>query len=95
MTAFLETGVPKLLYSHIFTVFRITEEKWQDDEGEVVAYLQWIVDTFQKAHPDLPTFIFLFVVEIKHLHDASKVKTTQSKVVNDLETFCEKNETAT
>jgi hypothetical protein len=94
MTTFLEMGVPKLLYSHILTVFRITEEKWQDDEGEVVTYLQWIVDTFQKAHPDLPTFIFLFVVEIKHLHDAAKVKTAQSKVVSDLESFCKKNETA-
>jgi Effector-associated domain 11/inactive STAND len=94
MVSFLETGVPKLLYSHVLTVFQITEDKWHDDDGEVVAYLQWLVDTFQKAHPDLPTFIFLFVVEIKHLYDATKVKAAQNKVINDLEAFCQKNETA-
>jgi hypothetical protein len=94
MVSFLETGVPKLLYSHVLTAFLITESQWQDDEGGVLSYLQWLVDTFQKAHPDLPTFVFLFVVEIKHLYDASKVKPAQNKVINDLEAFCQKNETA-
>ena len=36
----------------------------------------------------------VFVVEIKHLYDASKVKAAQNKVINDLEAFCQKNETA-
>ena len=92
--AFIETGVPKIPYSHVLTVFRITEDKWHDDEGEVAAYLQWMLDTFQKAHPDLPTFIFLFVVNIKDLHDQTKVKQPQHKIVEDLEAFCQKNETA-
>ena len=92
--AFIEMGVPKIPYSHVLTVFRITEDKWHDDEGEVAAYLQWIVDTFQKAHPDLPTFIFLFVVNIKDLHDETKVKQPQRQIVEDLEAFCKKNETA-
>lgn len=92
--AFIEAGTPKIAYSHTLTVFRITEVKWEGDEGEVLAYLQWIVDTFQKAHPDLPTFIFLFVVDIKHLHDETKVKASQQKIVSDLEAFCKKNETA-
>lgn len=92
--AFIQSGVPKIPYSHVLTVFRITEDKWHDDEGEVAAYLQWIVDTFQKAHPDLPTFIFLFVAHIKHLHDETKVSPAQRKIVADLEAFCQKNETA-
>jgi hypothetical protein len=91
---FIQTGVPKVPYSHALTVFRITEDKWQDDEGDVLAYLQWLMDTFQKAHPDLPTFIFLFVINIKDLHEETKVKSTQLKVVADLEAFCRKNETA-
>jgi hypothetical protein len=92
--AFIQTGVPKIPYSHVLTVFRITEDKWHDDEGEVAAYLQWLIDTFQQAHPDLPTFIFLFVVNIQHLHDETKVSPTQRKIVTDLEAFCQKNETA-
>ncbi len=92
--AFIETGVPKIPYSHVLTVFRITEDKWHDDEGEVAAYLQWIVDTFKKAHPDLPTFIFLFVVNIKDLHDETRVKQPQRQIVENLEAFCQKNETA-
>jgi hypothetical protein len=94
MVSFLETGVPKPLYSHVLTAFLITENQWQDDEGGVLAYLQWIMDTFQKAHPDLPPFVFLFVVEIQHLYDTSKVKAAQNKVINDLEVFCQKNESA-
>jgi hypothetical protein len=92
--AFIQTGVPKIPYSHVLTVFRITEDKWHEDEGEVAAYLQWLIDTFQKAHPDLPTFIFLFVVNIKDLHDETKVKQPQRKIVENLEAFCKKNATA-
>ena len=92
--AFIEMGVPKIPYSHVLTVFRITEDKWHDDDGEVTASLQWMVDTFQKAHPDLPTFIFLFVVNIKDLHDETRVKQPQRQIVEDLEAFCQKNETA-
>jgi hypothetical protein len=91
---FIEKGLPKLLYSHILTVFRITEDKWEADDGEILSYLQWVVDTFKSAHPDVPTFIFLFVVNLKNLHDETKVKKQQKKVVEKIEAFCDKNETA-
>ncbi|MBL7817295.1 MAG: hypothetical protein JNL70_19975 [Saprospiraceae bacterium] len=92
--SFIETGLPKLLYSHILTVFRITEDKWEADEGEILSYLQWMVDIFKTAHPDVPTFVFLFVVNMRHLHDENKVKPQQCKIVETIETFCAKNETA-
>jgi Effector-associated domain 11 len=91
---FIETGIPKLLYSHILTVFRITEDKWEADEGEILEYLQWMIDTFQTAHPDVPTFIFLFVINIRHLHDETKVKAAQRTIIERLEAFCLKNDTA-
>jgi Effector-associated domain 11/inactive STAND len=91
---FIETGIPKLLYSHILTVFRITEDKWEADEGEILEYLQWMIDTFQTAHPDVPTFIFIFVINIRHLHDETKIKTSQRTIIERLEAFCQKNDTA-
>lgn len=91
---FIETGIPKLLYTHILTVFRITEDKWEADEGEILEYLQWMIDTFQTAHPDVPTFIFLFVIDIRHLHDETKVKAAQRTIIERLEAFCQKNDTA-
>lgn len=91
---FIETGIPKLLYSHILTVFRITEDKWEEDEGEILSYLQWMIDTFKTAHPDVPTFVFLFVVNMRHLHDETKVNPQQRKILENVETFCAKNETA-
>jgi hypothetical protein len=91
---FIETGIPKLLYSHILTVFRITEDKWEADEGDILNYLQWMVDTFQTAHQEVPTFIFIFVINIRHLHDETKVKAHQRKIVAQIEAFCQKNDTA-
>jgi hypothetical protein len=91
--SFIETGLPKLLYSHILTVFRITEDKWECGE-ELFEYLQWLLNTFQTAHQDVPTFIFLFVVNIKNLHDQAKIKPSQLNIIQQIEQFCEKNDTA-
>lgn len=91
---FIETGIPQLPYSHVTTIFTINETTLTDDEGELIAYLQWMVDTFKIAHPKVPTFIFLFVVYIRNLYDDTKVRPRSKKKVAQLESFCDKNETA-
>jgi hypothetical protein len=91
---FIETGIPKLPYSHVATVFKITESDWEDDEGELTAYLQWMMDTFKTPHADVPTFLFLFVLPFRHLHDPTKVKKRNLEIIEQLEAFCQRNQTA-
>ena len=91
---FIQTGIPKLSYSYVATIFKLSETDWEDDEGEILEYLQWMMDTFQTAHPNVPTFIFLFVLHFRNLHDETKVKRRNLDIVKKVETFCETNETA-
>lgn len=91
---FIETGIPKLSYSYVATIFKLSETDWEDDEGEILEYLQWMIDTFQTAHPNVPTFIFLFVLHFRNLHDETKVKRRNLEIVQKVEKFCEINETA-
>jgi inactive STAND len=91
---FIETGIPKLPYSHVATVFKITESDWEDDQGELTTYLQWMMDTFKTPHTDVPTFLFLFVLPFRHLHDPNKVKKRNLEIIEQLEAFCEQNQTA-
>lgn len=87
--SFIETGLPKLLYSHVLTVFRITEERWECSE-DLLDYLQWIFNIFQTAHPNVPTFIFLFVLDIKNLYDEKKLNLLKFALSNKLSNFVKK-----
>lgn len=91
---FLATGIPQLNYSHVTTIFTIKESDLIDEEDELLTYLQWIVDSFNVAHPKVPTFIFLFVVQVRNLHDEAKVRSSSKKAIAELDGFCKKNETA-
>jgi hypothetical protein len=91
---FIETGLPKILYKYIATVFKLEDTDWEADEGEIIEYLQWMIDTFKTAHPDVPTFVFLFVIKLKNLHDTEKVKPRNTQIVKDLKAFCESNDCA-
>ena len=87
--AFIEKGIPQLQYSHVATIFRIEETKWKEDEGEIVEYLHWLSDVFKNAHANVPTFVFLFIIEIKKLYDENKVHPRTQKILTQLEKLCE------
>ncbi len=92
--SFIATGIPKILYKYVATIFKIDEENWEADEGEIAEYLQWMVDTFQTAHPDAPTFVFLFVIKLKNLYDENKTTARNKQVISNLKAFCERNDSA-
>lgn len=91
---FIETGVPKLPYSYVVSVFELSYKDWEDDEGEICSYFQWMIDTFQCPHPDVPTFLFFFVVKIPDLHHEDQLTKEKRKVLQELEGLCTKNESA-
>lgn len=63
---YLRTGLPALPWKYVVTAFRIVDEDW--DDALLRPYLQWLMDTFSATGPDVPNFIFFFIVEIKHAH---------------------------
>ena len=91
--AFIETGVPKLPYKYVTAVFDLSEKEWEGDEGEIRSYLQWMIDTFKCPHPDVPTFLFFFVVYVRNQYDESKCTPRQREILAELEGLSERNET--
>lgn len=63
---YLRTGLPALPWKYVVTAFRIVDEDW--DDALLRPYLQWLMDTFSATGPDVPNFIFFFIVKIKHAH---------------------------
>ncbi|MFM9947023.1 MAG: hypothetical protein ACKV1O_03720 [Saprospiraceae bacterium] len=63
---YLQTGLPKLPWQYVATAFKITASEW--DEELLPPYIGWIMDTFSQTGPDIPTFIFFFVVSVKNAH---------------------------
>lgn len=89
---FIETGVPKLHFEYVASVFDLSENVWDDDEGEMSAYLDWMIETFRCPHPDVPTFLFFFVVYIKNLHDESRRSLRGSQILAELDALCKRHE---
>lgn len=92
--AFIETGVPKLPYQYVTAVFDLSEKEWEGDEGEIRSYLQWMIDTFRCPHPDVPTFLFFFVVYARNLYDEAKRTPRQQEILAELEGICQQNDSA-
>lgn len=65
MEQYLDTGLPKLEYDYVATVFEVFAEKWKDFTDE---YLNWIIEQFKSPNDDVPTFLFFFVVYIYDIH---------------------------
>ncbi len=65
---YIRSGLPKLPWQYVATAFKITPDDWDD---EITGpYIEWIMDTFSQTGPDIPTFIFFFVVSVKNAHRA-------------------------
>ena len=65
MQQYLDTGLPKLEYDYVATVFEVFAEKWKDFTKQ---YLDWIIEQFKSPNEDVPTFLFFFVVYIYDIH---------------------------
>lgn len=90
--AFIETGVPKLPYDYVTAVFEISEKKWDNDEGEIREYLEWMIETFQCPNKGVPTFLFFVVVKSPGLWENPAGKTLrQQTILADLMGICEKH----
>ncbi len=63
---YLRTGLPKLNYKYVATVFEINAREW--NPSVTPQYLRWLIDTFESAHDAVPTFIFFFVINMRDLH---------------------------
>ena len=63
---YLRTGLPKLPWQYVATTFKITASDWDDEL--LPAYISWIMDTFANTGPDIPAFIFFFVITVKNAH---------------------------
>ncbi len=64
--AYLRTGLPALPWSYVITAFKIMAEDWNDDLMR--PYLEWLMTTFSATGPDIPNFMFFFIISIKHAH---------------------------
>lgn len=63
---YLRTGLPALPWEYVVTAFKIIDEDW--DDARLRPYLEWLMATFSATGPDIPNFLFFFIVTIKHAH---------------------------
>lgn len=65
---YLKTGMPRLEYQYVATIFYINDSKWKQELMQ--EYLQWLIDSFRQGatHEDVPTFLFFFAVYLDHAH---------------------------
>lgn len=90
--AFIETGVPKLPYDYVAAVFEISEKKWDDDEGEIRQYLEWMIKTFRCPNKNVPTFLFFIVVKGLGLWENPEGKTARQKsILAQLNAICQQH----
>ncbi len=65
MSEYLETGLPKLGYDYVVTVFEVFADKWKEF---MIEYLDWIICQFKSTNKETPTFLFFFVTYIYDIH---------------------------
>lgn len=86
---YLATGLPKLDYEYVATVFDLNASKWKQEL--MTEYLQWIIDTFNKTPDTIPTFIFFFVVFLKDAH-IPNLPAKEQKLIEDTQKIVTQNE---
>lgn len=96
---FMETGVPKLPYQYVTAIFDLNEDEWEDSEdwdsekgSDQRQYFEWMINRFQCAHKDIPTFVFFFVIYIQNLHQPEKLTRQQKAILQELETIGTRDE---
>lgn len=87
---YLATGLPKLPWQYVATVFKITASDW--DEALIGPYLHWLMDTFSHTGPNIPTFLFFFVITAKNAHKEAALSRDNRETVEDLRRFAAAND---
>ncbi len=86
---YIKTGLPKLEYQYVATVFDLNASKW--DESFMNDYLQWIVDTFSNTHDAVPTFLFFFAIFLRDAH-VNPLPPGEKKIVDSIQGVINRNE---
>ena len=63
---YIATGIPKLEYHYVATVFEVNASDW--NLTLMPKYIKWLLKTFSGHLENIPTFVFFVVVNIKNLH---------------------------
>ena len=88
---FMETGVPKLSYDYVTSVFEISEKAWENDEGEIKEYLEWMLETFKCPNKGVPTFLFFIVITSPKLEIIEENQSSRQKtILAELAEICTK-----
>lgn len=85
---YIETGLPALPYEYVAFVFDFDGTNWLPFHK---AYLQWIIDTFQHPHENMPTFVFFFVLTRDSLHNKAEGEYSNDLMVKDLDDLAQSN----
>lgn len=84
---YLRTGLPKLPWTYVVTAFKVTEDQWDDDI--LKPYLEWMMATFSGTGPDVPTFLFFFVVTVKYAHRGERLGEAAREALDGLRALVE------
>lgn len=81
---YIRTGLPKLEYQYVATVFQLNASEW--DTKLMEEYLQWIMDIFHvdNTHDEVPTFLFFFAINLRDAH-VNPLPAKQKKVVESIQ----------
>lgn len=89
---YLNTGLPRLEYEYVTFVFETSEKKWRKDTAE---YLEWMINSFNATHDDLPNFIFFFVIRMDGVHRENNINEKQKNIIDSIQNLVTKYQKTT
>ena len=63
---YLQTGLPRTTYDTVALFFRLEAMDWKEDM--TLPYLQWMIETLQSAHPDVPRVLVFLSINFTGAH---------------------------
>jgi hypothetical protein len=63
---YLQTGLPRSEYDAVALFFRLDATRWKEDV--TLPYLEWMIDTLQSAHADVPRVLVFLTVNFTGAH---------------------------
>lgn len=85
---YLRSGLPKLEYQYVSTVFEISASDW--DDSLIQTYLQWIIQVFSNTPKEVPTFQFFFAIFLRDAH-VKPLAAPSQKIIDSLKEVIHKN----
>lgn len=84
MEEYLKTGLPRFGFDAVAMFFRLEESDWK--EGVTKAYMEWIIDTLQTSHPDVPRVLVFLEIVVVNAHEKGEAM-EQTPLFQDLRTI--------